>query len=84
MKAWHLRLTVPRWSCKVGLNEQLQRPKSRQASPRKTRFVDVPGRRLAYRTFGSGKPVVLCVRFRGTMDAWDPLSSIPWQAWASR
>lgn len=39
----------------------------------KTRFVDVPGRRLAYRTFGSGKPVVLCVRFRGTMDAWDPL-----------
>ncbi|VVE65169.1 Non-heme chloroperoxidase [Pandoraea captiosa] len=39
----------------------------------RTRFVDVPGRRLAYRTIGSGKPIVLCVRFRGTMDAWDPL-----------
>lgn len=39
----------------------------------RTQYADVPGRRLAYRTFGSGKPIVLCVRFRGTMDAWDPL-----------
>ncbi|WP_232429253.1 alpha/beta fold hydrolase [Burkholderia ubonensis] len=38
-----------------------------------TRFVEVAGRRLAYRTFGSGIPLVLCVRFRGTMDSWDPL-----------
>lgn len=39
----------------------------------RTQFVDVDGRRLAYRTFGSGTPLVLCVRFRGTMDTWDPL-----------
>ncbi|MCC8402719.1 alpha/beta hydrolase [Paraburkholderia sp. MMS20-SJTN17] len=39
----------------------------------KTQFVEVEGRRLAYRKFGSGTPLVLCVRFRGTMDAWDPL-----------
>ncbi|WP_175831376.1 alpha/beta fold hydrolase [Burkholderia cepacia] len=38
-----------------------------------TQFVDVDGRRLAYRTFGAGTPLVLCVRFRGTMDTWDPL-----------
>jgi pimeloyl-ACP methyl ester carboxylesterase len=38
-----------------------------------TQFVEVDGRRLAYRTFGSGIPLVLCVRFRGTMDVWDPL-----------
>jgi pimeloyl-ACP methyl ester carboxylesterase len=38
-----------------------------------TQFADVPGRRLAYRTFGSGRPLLLCVRFRGTMDSWDPL-----------
>ncbi|WP_321840783.1 alpha/beta fold hydrolase [Paraburkholderia bannensis] len=38
-----------------------------------TRFVDLPNRRIAYRRFGSGKPIVLCVRFRGTMDSWDPL-----------
>jgi pimeloyl-ACP methyl ester carboxylesterase len=34
--------------------------------------VDVPGRRLAYRSIGSGQPIVLCTRFRGTMDVWDP------------
>ncbi|QGR84100.1 alpha/beta fold hydrolase [Burkholderia multivorans] len=39
----------------------------------RTQFVDVDGRRLAYRTFGRGTPLVLCVRFRGTMDTWDPL-----------
>ncbi|MEK6424425.1 MAG: alpha/beta hydrolase [Burkholderia gladioli] len=38
-----------------------------------TRFADLSGRQLAYRTFGTGTPIVLCVRFRGTMDSWDPL-----------
>lgn len=37
-----------------------------------TRFVDIGNRKLAYRRIGSGKPVVLCTRFRGTMDVWDP------------
>jgi pimeloyl-ACP methyl ester carboxylesterase len=36
------------------------------------RSVDVSGRRLAYRSIGSGKPVVLCTRFRGNLDLWDP------------
>lgn len=36
-------------------------------------FVEVANdRSLAYRSVGSGKPIVLCVRFRGTMDSWDP------------
>ncbi|AJP71154.1 alpha/beta fold hydrolase [Sphingomonas hengshuiensis] len=35
--------------------------------------VDVDGRTLAYRTFGSGPNMVLCVRLRATMDMWDPL-----------
>jgi pimeloyl-ACP methyl ester carboxylesterase len=37
--------------------------------------VDVGGNALAYRTFGpdSGVPLLLCQRFRGTMDHWDPL-----------
>lgn len=38
-----------------------------------TLYVDVNGRRLAYRSIGSGKPLVLCIRFRGNMDLWDPL-----------
>ena len=36
-------------------------------------FVEVSGRSLAYRVIGEGRPLLLCVRFRGTMDSWDPL-----------
>jgi pimeloyl-ACP methyl ester carboxylesterase len=35
-------------------------------------FAEIGGRRLAYRTIGSGYPIVLCQRFRGNMDSWDP------------
>ncbi len=35
-------------------------------------FVETGGRRLAYRVMGEGTPMVLCLRFRGTMDDWDP------------
>lgn len=35
-------------------------------------FVECNGRRLAYRVIGAGRPLLLCVRFRGTMDSWDP------------
>lgn len=37
-----------------------------------TRFVEVGGRKLAYRSVGEGKPIVLCSRFRGVLDLWDP------------
>lgn len=37
-----------------------------------TRFVEVNGRKLAYRSVGEGKPIVLCHRFRGVLDLWDP------------
>lgn len=43
------------------------------ANSARTQWAEVSGRRLAYRTIGSGKPLLLCVRFRGTMDSWDPL-----------
>jgi pimeloyl-ACP methyl ester carboxylesterase len=35
--------------------------------------IEVDGRKLAYRTFGAGPNLVLCMRLRGTMDMWDPL-----------
>lgn len=38
-----------------------------------TQFVASDGRTLAYRSVGSGAPFVLCNRFRGTLDTWDPL-----------
>jgi pimeloyl-ACP methyl ester carboxylesterase len=37
-----------------------------------TQFVQSRGRLLAYRSIGSGEPLVLCVRFRGVLDVWDP------------
>lgn len=35
-------------------------------------FVEVNGRKLAYRSIGKGKPFILANRFRGIMDVWDP------------
>nr|WP_314545597.1 alpha/beta hydrolase [uncultured Massilia sp.] len=37
-------------------------------------YADLGDRRLAYRSIGdpAAKPIVLCVRFRGNLDMWDP------------
>lgn len=37
-----------------------------------TQFVDTPDARLAYRSLGVGPDLILCARFRGTVDSWDP------------
>ncbi|MXN89907.1 alpha/beta fold hydrolase [Flavobacterium sp. Sd200] len=39
----------------------------------KTQYANINGRQLAYRSIGSGTPIVLTNRFRGTLDTWDPL-----------
>ncbi|MDT7843390.1 alpha/beta hydrolase [Streptomyces justiciae] len=36
--------------------------------------IETHGRRLAYRPIGHGRPLVLCTRFRGNLDTWDPAS----------
>ena len=36
-------------------------------------LIETSGRTLAYRTFGTGPNLILCIRLRGTMDMWDPL-----------
>jgi pimeloyl-ACP methyl ester carboxylesterase len=38
-----------------------------------TRYVDVGDSKIAYRTVGSGAPMILVNRMRGTLDTWDPL-----------
>jgi pimeloyl-ACP methyl ester carboxylesterase len=48
------------------------RAQSVTSSSGATRFVDVGGRRLAYRSVGEGKPIVLAHRFRGVLGLWDP------------
>jgi len=37
-----------------------------------TQFLESGGRKLAYRSVGKGKPIVLAHRFRGVLDLWDP------------
>ncbi len=38
-----------------------------------TAYADLSGDQIAYRSFGSGPPVLLLNRLRGTLDTWDPL-----------
>lgn len=46
--------------------------KAKAAAASATRFVEVAGRKLAYRSVGNGKPIVLAHRFRGVLGLWDP------------
>ena len=43
-----------------------------KAAAARTRMTTVSGRQFAYRSVGSGSPVLFLQRFRGTMDDWDP------------
>jgi len=47
----------------------LNRPDALNAT---TQFVETKGRTLAYRSIGEGIPILLCTRFRATLDDWDP------------
>lgn len=42
------------------------------ATNSKTQFAEVVGRKIAYRSIGKGEPIILCQRFRGNLDDWDP------------
>lgn len=38
-----------------------------------TQFAGIDNKTIAYRKFGTGAPIILANRFRGTLDTWDPL-----------
>lgn len=38
----------------------------------KTEFVEICDRKIAYRSIGTGPPIILVNRFRGNLDTWDP------------
>ena len=38
-----------------------------------TQYANIDKRKIAYRKFGNGTPIILANRFRGTLDTWDPL-----------
>jgi pimeloyl-ACP methyl ester carboxylesterase len=48
-------------------------PEPIRAVNAKTQFAEINGRKIAYRTIGEGTPMILCLRFRGNLDSWDPL-----------
>jgi pimeloyl-ACP methyl ester carboxylesterase len=37
-----------------------------------TKYASIGQKKLAYRSIGAGKPLILCNRFRGILDSWDP------------
>jgi pimeloyl-ACP methyl ester carboxylesterase len=43
------------------------------AAHSRTQLAEVNGKKIAYRSIGKGSPMILCQRFRGTLDDWDPL-----------
>jgi pimeloyl-ACP methyl ester carboxylesterase len=43
------------------------------ASAAPTQFAKTERNTLAYRKVGNGPAIILCTRFRGTLDLWDPL-----------
>lgn len=45
---------------------------ARGAVTAKTRFAEINNRKIAYRSVGNGAPIILCNRFRGILDSWDP------------
>lgn len=37
-----------------------------------TKYAIIGQKKIAYRSIGSGKTIILCNRFRGILDSWDP------------
>ena len=47
-------------------------PSKLNATNCNTLFAEINGRKIAYRSIGNGDPFILCQRFRGNLDDWDP------------
>lgn len=43
------------------------------AAQAETRYIALDGNQIAYRSIGTGQPMLLFNRMRGTLDTWDPL-----------
>ncbi|MBY0504484.1 MAG: alpha/beta hydrolase [Bryobacteraceae bacterium] len=54
-----------------GVSGQPTAQKAAAGAP--TKYVEVEGNRIGYRVIGSGTPLIMLTRFRGTLDTWDPL-----------
>lgn len=43
-----------------------------EAIQSETKFASIKDHKIAYRSIGKGLPIILCNRFRGNLDDWDP------------
>jgi pimeloyl-ACP methyl ester carboxylesterase len=43
-----------------------------KSAENRTQFLESKGRKIAYRSIGKGKAIILALRFRGVLDSWDP------------
>lgn len=50
----------------------MSRVRKRKSIDVPTQFIEVANGRVAYRSLGTGPDLILCTRFRGTIDSWDP------------
>lgn len=61
------------FSSTTSFSQQTKNKMTETALTTKTRFATIDGKKIGYRKFGKGKPIILANRFRGTLDTWDPL-----------
>jgi pimeloyl-ACP methyl ester carboxylesterase len=66
-----LMATIAFLAVTSGLHPSLALAQGAAAAP--TQYVEVYGNKIGYRTLGSGAPLVLLNRMRGTLDTWDPM-----------
>src|SRR5258705_11260719 len=57
---------------RLEVDQMATMPSSLSASDASTQLIRAGSRTLAYRTIGEGPEIILCNRFRGTLDTWDP------------
>ena len=59
-------------SCSTSLAAPASKEMAETAVNARTKLISVGARKFAYRSVGTGSPVIFLQRFRGTMDDWDP------------
>jgi len=52
--------------------ETLEKTTALDAVSSEILFAHTPDGKIAYRSAGTGPPMILCARFRGNLDSWDP------------
>jgi pimeloyl-ACP methyl ester carboxylesterase len=55
------------------MQAKIQKEMTNNATNSETQYANIDNKNIAYRKMGTGIPIILANRFRGTLDTWDPL-----------